>query len=194
MNKKMTVLVAVAGPLLAGCASAASPARDVNARMTPGMVMPDGSTMGAVAAGMGAGPSTAARMICERETGQSIATVLKLSSPPTAAAHWTPPVYTCSYDLPQGRLLLSVHESRTHVAAVRYAGDLRHGEPGASSLAGLTDIAFGTPDGTVVLVKAAGTLRVDATGLPAQFGREHEKRSDFAYELASDILGCWTGD
>ena len=38
------------------------------------------------------------------------------------------------------------------------------------------------------------TLRVDATGLPAVFGTQKQKRTDLAYEIASDVLGCWTGD
>lgn len=194
MNVKLPALVAVAGLLFAGCASGTSHTQGVNERMTRGMVMPDGSTMGAGAPATRIGPSAAALMICARETRQSIATVLKLRSVPTPAARWTNPTYTCTYDLPQGRFVLSVRESATHAAATGYADQLRHHLHGVHSLAGLSDNAYGTSDGTVVVVKGADTLRVDTTALPAQFGSERQKRVDFAYEIASDILGCWTGD
>ena len=51
-----------------------------------------------------------------------------------------------------------------------------------------------SPTGTVVVIKDSQTLTVDATGLPAVFGAEDQKRTDLAYEVASDVLGCWTGD
>ena len=193
MNAKMPAVIAAAGLLLVGCASGTSQTRDVNARMTPGMIMPDGSTMGATAPSTTAGPSAAALMICARETRESIATVLNLRVTPTPTGRWNEPTYTCTYDLPQGRLVLSVRESVTHGAATRYADQVRRRMPGARPLAGLTDLAYGSPDGTVVLVKDGDTLRVDATGMPAQFGPEGQKRTDFAYEISSDILGCWTG-
>ena len=46
----------------------------------------------------------------------------------------------------------------------------------------------------MVVVKDNETLTVDATGLPAVFGSQQQKRTDLAYEIASDVLGCWTGD
>jgi hypothetical protein len=182
--------------LLAGCASTQSNTPDSPAAnaMTPGMVMPDGSTMGAAAPRHFALPSAAARMICANETRADVASVLKLTKGLTATPRWDGHTYFCTYALPAGRFVLSVHESSSPAAAVAYARSSRARLGRTTALAGLTDVAFGTAAGDVVLVKDNDTLHVDATALPAEFGSEQEKRADFAYEIASDILGCWTGD
>ncbi len=199
-----TLLVACT-MLLAGCASShadtgakAAPSIRPGASMTPGMVMPDGSTMGASAAGArtsaSSAPSAAARMICSTEIRKDIGTVLAVKSVPSATSTWSGHVYTCTYQLPMGAFVLSVKESADPRSAKAYAGVLRTRLGRTHSLAGLTDLAFGTSTGTVALVKDNDTLQVDATRLPAQFGSQQQKRTDFAYEIASDILGCWTGD
>jgi hypothetical protein len=188
--------------LLAGCAStdadtvhSSAPAGGMS--MSPGMVMPDGSTMGVPkpsAKEAGAGPSEAAREVCSTEIRNDIAQVLALKSVPAPKATWASHVYTCTYQLPMGRFVLSVTESTDDPAAKAFATKLRTQLTGARAVAGLTTIAFASPDGRLALVKDNDTLQVDATHLPAQFGSQHEKRSDFAYEVASDVLGCWTGD
>ena len=43
-----------------------------------------------------------------------------------------------------------------------------------------------------MVIKDNQTLKVDTTGLPPVFGPEGQKRTDLAYEIASDVLGCWT--
>jgi hypothetical protein len=30
--------------------------------------------------------------------------------------------------------------------------------------------------------------------LPQEFGANGQRRTDLAYEVASDVMGCWTGD
>jgi hypothetical protein len=190
--------------LLAGCASThadtvptSAPASAGGMSMSPGMVMPDGSTMGVPkpsASEAGAGPSAAAREVCSTEIRNDIAQVLALKSVPAPKATWANHVYTCTYQLPMGRFVLSVTESSDDTAAQAFASKLRTKLTGARPVAGLTTIAFATPDGRLALVKDNDTLQVDATQLPAQFGSQHEKRTDFAYEVASDVLGCWTGD
>jgi hypothetical protein len=188
--------------LLTGCASAptASPrphdaamTPNITAEMTPGMIMPDGSTMGAAPATHHQ-PSQAARMICAAETRNDIRTVLHLDTAPTAIARWDEPTYTCRYQLPIGELRLSVHESANPTSARAYAQAQATQLTGPRRLAGLTHTALASTNGIVILVKDNDTLRVDASALPAQFGTRHQKRTDLAYELASDILGCWTGD
>jgi len=37
-------------------------------------------------------------------------------------------------------------------------------------------------------------LPASALVLSAVFGSQQQRRTDFAYEVASDVLGCWTGD
>jgi hypothetical protein len=133
-------------------------------------------------------------MVCSSEIRHDIATVLDTRSAPAGVPRWTDHTYTCTYHLPMGRLVLSVHETADPATALHYTQALRRSRPDSERLDGLTDVAFGNPAGTVTLVKDADTLTVDASDLPAQFGATKQKRSDFAYELASDILGCWTGD
>ncbi len=189
----------VAGALLlSGCAAvrpaqtAAAPMAPAAApSMPPGMVLADGSMMHAIGA---AGPSASARMICAQETRSDLAKILALKAAPTPTATWVDHLYTCSYRLPMGRLVLSVKEAGDAASTGTYFAALQHRLGATSPLAGLTAAAFGTADGTVVLRKDNDVLRVDATGLPAQFGTQQQKRTDFAYEVASNILGCWTGD
>jgi hypothetical protein len=38
-----------------------------------------------------------------------------------------------------------------------------------------------------------GQRRYPPRTQPAVLGAQQSKRFDFAYEIASDILGCWTG-
>ena len=176
---------APAGP----SSSSPSPAPSSGA-MSPGMVMPDGSVMD----GGPAGPSASARMICGTEARGDIAKILALTSLPAPAAHWADRLYTCTYRLPQGPLVISVKESADAAATRAYVSAERRRLGAAHDLAGLTAGAFGTATGTVALTKDSNTLTVDATGLPAEFGPAHQKRSDLAYEVASVILGCWTGN
>ena len=214
VRRRPAVLLIGCTVLLAGCASshagtsgASRPAGQAGS-MAAGMVMPDGSTMGAAAtmgaapgpvdptthAAEAAAPSEAARMICSAEVRSDVADILKLTKPPTPTSHWADRLLTCTYRLPMGTLVLSVKESTNPTTAARYAGAVRTLLTQPVPLAGLTGTAFGTKTGIVVLVKDNDTLRVDASRLPATFGAQGEKRSDLAYELASDILGCWTGD
>ena len=48
--------------------------------------------------------------------------------------------------------------------------------------------------GIVVVIKDDMTLTVDTTGLPTVSGPDGQRRADLAFEIASDVLGCWTGD
>jgi hypothetical protein len=123
-----------------------------------------------------------------------VTSVLALKNAPATQSSWVDKKYTCTYHLPMGEFVLSVKESANASAAKAYTESLRTQLAGAKALAGLTDTAFADADGTLVLLKDNDTLTVDATALPAEFGDQHEKRTDFAYEIASDILGCWTGD
>jgi len=197
-------LAATGAVVLAGCAAspAATDARIAaaaapGAAMTAGMVMPDGSTMGAgqpSSTPTPSGPSAAAQMICSAKTRASIGQALGLPAAPQATAAWRDHTYTCSYQLPAGPLVLSVNESADAATARGQLDEVRQALGSVDALAGLTTTAFGTSDGTVVLLKDSDVLRVDATGLPAVFGSQQQKRTDFAYEVASDVLGCWTGD
>jgi len=203
-------LLAAPALALAGCAADASkPSTSASHQpMTPGMVMPDGSTMGAgqMTPGMvmpngstmapsspGTALSEAAKMICTDETRDNIATVLSVTLDLKPVPTWQGGTYSCTYRLPTGTILLSVHESPDAPTAAAYTARQRPSIPDARDLVGLTKIAFGAPNGILVLQKDNDTLRVDTSGLSPQAGRLYKHRADFAYEIAAVIMGCWTG-
>jgi hypothetical protein len=133
-------------------------------------------------------------MVCGDDIRGKVAQVLALTSSPKTSARWTKPEYTCTYSLPMGRLVLSVQQSPSNAAAGKYFDALRPTLGKTEPLMGLGTRSYGTTGGDVVVVKDDKTLRVDATGLPTVFGTNKQKRTDFAYEIASDVLGCWTGN
>jgi hypothetical protein len=51
--------------------------------------------------------------------------------------------------------------------------------------------AFETRTGTAVSLKDNMVLRVDATRLMSRGGAKAASRSDVAYEVATDVMGCW---
>lgn len=160
--------------------------------MSPGMVMPDGSVMGAAPGA--AKPPALAAMVCGDDVRGDITKVLSLPSQPETAATWADQLYTCTYRLPMGPLVLSIKQSADVTAAHAYYLADRKRIGSTMDTAGLGEYAYRTTSGVVGLVKDNLTLTVDATGLPAQFGAQGQKRTDLAYEVASVILGCWTGD
>jgi hypothetical protein len=141
-----------------------------------------------------AAPPKNAAMVCGNEIRGEIGQVLKLSSPPAATSTWADSVYTCTYDLAAGPLVLSVNVETTKAKAAAYFDSRQQQAAGATPQAGLGERSFGTPNGSVTVIKDAMTLTVDATKLPPVFGSNQQKRADFAYEVASVVLGCWTGD
>lgn len=179
--------------LLAGCG--ATPAATGPAGPSPGR-----TDVGAGAAsGSNAGPSTgkppdSAAMICDADIKAKVREALSLAGPPSTEWRWSNGVYTCDYNLPMGRMSLQV----TVLAGARQARTLfdtdRTRTPGALPRAGLGERAFGTDNGTVLVLKDNQVLVVDTTRLPQEFGANGQRRTDLAYEVASDVMGCWTGD
>ncbi len=152
---------------------------------------PAGATGSATAAGR---PPALAVMVCGDEVRGDIAEVLKLRARPAVSSTWQNQVYTCTYRLPMGPLVMTVKESADGRAALSYYQAYRQLIGSTVDVAGLGEHAYRTPAGNVGLVKDNVTLAVDATRLPVRFGAEGQKRTDLADELASVILGCWTGD
>jgi hypothetical protein len=140
-----------------------------------------------------AGPPASALMVCNDDIRSKVQQALDLPSEPRTSATWADSVYTCRYDLPMGPMTLAVRVLPGGAqAAARLAADQKTAA-GAEPLAGLGERAWGTPVGNAEVLKDNQILVVDTTGLPAVFGASQQKRTDFAYEVASDVLGCWTG-
>jgi hypothetical protein len=180
MSIRTRLLAAVALPLLLTACGAA----DAGTQAT--------SAGSSSAAANGAPPKNAA-MVCGDDVRGEIGQALGIARPP-ATPTWADPVYTCRYTLPAGTLVLSVNVAPTKAAAGSYFDGRQHATPGATPQAGLGERSFGTPGGIVAVVKDDMTLTVDASGMPATFGTNQQERADFAYEVASIVLGCWTGD
>jgi hypothetical protein len=199
---KWTLVVAAGAILLTGCGTATTAATTSSTTepvasatspgMSPGTVMPDGSVMGAAPGA--AKPPALAVMVCGDEVRGDIAKVLALPAAPATSATWVDQLYTCTYRLPMGPMVLSVKQSADDAAAHAYYQAERTRIGSTVDTAGLGQYAYLTPAGIVGLVKDNVTLTVDATGLPARFGSQGQKRTDLAYEVASVVLGCWTGD
>ncbi|SEK45247.1 hypothetical protein [Streptacidiphilus jiangxiensis] len=184
---------AAVGALAAGCAGtghlSAGPARapaSLSASAAPGMRMP--------ASEQTAGPSASALMVCSPEIRKDVTSILAPLKVPTTTTSWTDHLYTCTYQLPTGRLVLSVKESPDPASATAYFDTLRThlGRTTALTAAqALGNPGYESADGTVVVLKDGKTLRVDATGMPTASGPHQLSRGDLAYEIASDVLGCW---
>lgn len=169
--------------LLAGCAghahgTTASAAAD-------GMSMPSGAA---------AAPPKTATMVCGDEIRTKVKQVLGLPAEPATNSTWAHSVFTCTYALPQGPMTLTVQVLPSSArAGVKLDAD-RSATTGAETLAGLGERAWGTDAGTAAVLKDNQILTVDTTRLPEVFGANDQKRTDLAFEVASDVLGCWTGD
>jgi hypothetical protein len=187
MTVRLRTAALIAAPLLlAGCATADAGTTASNSTTTAGSA--------SAAATTGATPPTNASMVCGNEIRGKVRQVLKLPALPTVHSTWIKQVYTCTYDLPVGPMVLTVQVAATKTAADAAFEARQKATVGATTLLGLGERAYATPDGTATVIKDAMTLHVDTTALPAVFGAEQQKRTDLANEIASDVLGCWTGD
>ena len=180
---RIAAVIAAAPLLLAGCAAADAG----NTASGPSATVHSATAAGAT-------PPANASMVCSDEIRGKVQQVLKLPALPTVHSTWIKQVYTCTYDLPVGPLVLTVRVAATKAAANAAFQARQTATVGATGLNGLGERAYATPDGTATVIKDAMTLTVDATGLPPVFGAEQQQRTDLAYEIASDVLGCWTGN
>jgi len=136
------------------------------------------------------GPGRAAGEVCEPMVRDSVpATVgLPLAGEPTSAVRGD--TFSCLYAFDGGTLDLSVRDLHTISEARKLFRELRGREGVGDALSGLAEGGFTKADGSVVAVKDAMILTVDVTALPPT----RSDRSGIAIDLASTVLGCWTGD
>ena len=130
-------------------------------------------------------------MVCSEDIKDKVKQVLNLPATPATATSTSPTTYspartTCRWDL------WCLRSDSPAARRGRYFTAC--GPPSAPptpSRAGRALLRH--PAGTVVVLKDSQTLgrRHWASQV---FGAQHQKRTDLAYEIASDVLGCWTGD
>jgi hypothetical protein len=140
-------------------------------------------------------PSGSARLTCGAEIHEAIEKIVAPQRVPLGAATWVDGLYTCTYQLPTGALVLSVKDSANPASAMRYFASLRDQVGPHQTIRGLAALglpAYETTSGTVVFLKDSSTLMVDATHVTREAASSYTSRSDLAYEVASDVIGCWT--
>ncbi len=133
-------------------------------------------------------------MICGDETKTNLMSSLALPGPPEGTDSWADKLYTCTYSLPAGKLVLSVKESDNPTSARAYFDALQHRLGSTEPIDGLSNLglpAFKTADGNVVFVKDNMTLQVDGTALSKTVGPHSVSRTEVSFEIATAILGCW---
>jgi hypothetical protein len=171
----------------AGAATSVAPGQTM-----AGMSMAPGQTMAGMShAPSGSEPSAKSKMVCTGDVREEVRSILKLSAPAPVSTSWQDQLFTCTYTLPMGKMVLSVKESASKPAAAAYFQALRTRSGTTTALQGVGEQAFSTPAGTAVVLKDSSTLQVDATGLPEVFGPQQSRRTDFAYEMATVVMGCW---
>ena len=134
-------------------------------------------------------------MICDSETRANVARLMALKSPPPAKATWVDHVYTCTYQLPVGALVLSVKESADVSTARSYFNELRRRLGPSKPLTGMVGLglpALENTTGTVLFLKDNATLEVNASAVPPRIGPDKLPRGDLAYAVATGVLACWT--
>lgn len=200
----LLTVAALAGSIVAGCdtsSAATRPHPDGSATrsaaggmaMSPGMTMPR-PRMGA-ASGTVDRPTQTARMVCSQEIHGDVQKTFALPSLGPATPSWKHRRYTCTYHLPGGPLVLAVQDSPTITTGDNYFRDQRRRDGNPPLLNGLAALglpSYQTSSGVVAFIKDGKTLRVDATHLQPPPGPHEQSRSQLAYAVAADVIGCWS--
>jgi hypothetical protein len=184
--------------VIAGCggggSSSPSPKILAGASTSSPAAGPTATTIHAAQAAA-ATPSKAAEMICSTEAQQEIvadATGARTTEP--VVPTWADQVYSCRYVYGADVVVLSVKELADKTQTDGYFNSLSQQLGRSRSLNGLGQGGFATPDGSVVVRKDFKVLLVDVSRLPEQFGTPLTARGNIAVNIASVIMGCWTGD
>ncbi|HEY3529327.1 MAG TPA: hypothetical protein VGK78_09260 [Nocardioides sp.] len=203
MNRRLIAVLAAAAAVLPIVLAACGSSRSSEPAATH--VMPDGRTMSGSAMpgmapsmgsdGSGAGPSSAAAMICGSETRDAVRRTLGLDRAPVGLHAWQPPLFTCTYQLRSGALRLSVRDLAAAAAGRESFARLRTRLPGATRIRGVESFgfpAFETARGDVVFLKDHKTLWVDASRLGSSALPAGTSRQDVAYGVAAAVIACWS--
>lgn len=210
---------ACAALLLTGCASAggepatgAASSDDTGAGATH--VMPDGTVMsgeehGAHDDGGGHegghdhgeavdsyGPSETASMICGGQVADDVRRLTGVDALPEPSTSWQAPMFTCTFELPAGPLVLTVHDTDDLAEGDAHFEARRAALAPTRELKGMYGLglpAFETARGTAAFIRDGKTLEVDATALPTGLGPDGSlDQADLAYAVATSVLACWT--
>ncbi len=141
-------------------------------------------------------PSKAAQMVCAGDVKENVAQIFGLEKTPRPTSTWVRHIFTCTYQLSGGPLVLSVHDGTDPHAGRAYFDALRTRLGKTKSLDGMVGLgfpAYETDTSKAVFLKDGKTLQVDASRLPAKGGADGTmSRTDLAYAVAASVLACWS--
>ena len=142
---------------------------------------------------VGGGPSSATKMICEKEARSEIAGSLGVHETRVTTPTWTSHIYSCTYVYRKGSVTLSVTELINMQDTTAYFRGLSNRLGRAEVLYGLSQGAFIAKNDDVVVHNDHKVLLVDVQGTPAPRTRDSPTmtRSDVATNVAAVIVGCW---
>jgi hypothetical protein len=187
----LTVLLALV--VSAGCAAsrpAAEPAATTTTSTTTSTTVDP-----SVAAAQYASPTppAAATMVCSDEIRTQVVGALGLTVQPIPQDSWADHVYTCTYAVPTGTLVLAVTVAPSDDAADSQLDALATQFGAADPEQDFGRRSYSAPAGVLVAVKDNLVLTVDARTLPDDLGPGHQRRLDVVRLLAAAVFACWTG-
>ena len=138
-------------------------------------------------------PPDAAQMVCSDEIRRQVQGALGLDGTPVPQPQWADHVYTCTYAVPIGTLVLAVSVSPSVEDAGAQLDALRMRLGAADPEGDFGERAYSAPAGVLVAVKDNLVLTIDATALPDDLGVGHQRRIDVVRLLAAGVFACWTG-
>ena len=138
-------------------------------------------------------PPSSATMVCSDEIRLQVQGALALDSSPAPQSSWADHVYTCTYAVPTGTLVLAVTVAPSDDAAGAQLDALRTQLGATDEEQGFGKRAYSAPAGVLVAVKDNLVLTVDARALPDALGAGHQRRIDVVRLLAAGVFACWTG-
>ena len=133
-------------------------------------------------------------MVCSAEAQQQIladATGVRTTRP--VVATWKDDVYSCPYVYGTQIMVLSVKELANKADTDDYFASLMQ-QLGVSRTVPIGPRAFVARNGSVVVQKDYKVLLVDVAKLPQQFGEPLDTRESIALNVATTIIGCWSGE
>lgn len=136
-------------------------------------------------------PSAFARSICEPKLRSDLTATLGFTTEVPATSTSGDHLYTCTYSLPTGQLVVSVKKLADSAAARKYFEGLRGHLDRPAEVVGLSSLglpAFSTPAGQSVYLDGTEILEVDGSGLPPTVGVYGETRNALAAQIAVRII------
>ena len=132
-------------------------------------------------------------MICESDVRQEVQGQIGVDITKPLVPSWKDHVYSCHFVYGKNVMTLSVKELANTAQTSAYFAAQAAALGKTRTIQGLGQGAFQTKNGSAVVRKDYKVLLVDVSGLPANFGSPPDTKGDIALNVASLIMGCWTG-